>query len=73
MSTLHICSFHDASGSDGRHHWDFSKEFGPLFTDAKGRVLERQPKPGSAAWSAFERWHAELKAERSAVNGNGGG
>jgi hypothetical protein len=67
MSGFIIDSFHDASGTDGRHHWDFSKEFGPLFTDARGRVLERQPKPGSAAWTAFERWHAELKAEKRAL------
>lgn len=70
MASVHLCSFHTASGSSGRYHWDFSEQFGPNFTDAKGRTLEKQPEPRSAAWSAFEAWHRELKAERSAVNGS---
>jgi hypothetical protein len=69
MPSLHLCSFHTASGSSGRYHWDFSELFGPLFTDARGRPLENQPSPRSAAWAAFEQWHRELKTERSAVNG----
>lgn len=68
MTSFILDSFHDASGSDGRHYWDFSVQFGPLFTDANGRVLANQPSARSAAWSAFERWHAELKAEHSAVS-----
>lgn len=72
MSSYHcgpisLCSFHTASGTDGKHYWDFSVEFGPVFTDKDGRELQKQPRPGSAAWKAFELWHVELKAERAAL------
>jgi hypothetical protein len=59
------CSFTDAVGSsaNGRHHWEFSMMFGPLFTTKDGTVLKQQPQPGSAAWSAFEEWQKELRQE----------
>jgi hypothetical protein len=58
------CSFTDTdtiSSPNGRHHWDFSWRFGPLFTRKNGEPLKNQPQPGSAAWSAFETWFAEWK------------
>lgn len=51
-------------------HWDFSWMFGPLFVSEKGVPWENQPKTTSREWKAFEHWFAELKAERSAVNGS---
>lgn len=72
MSSYHcgpisICSFHTASGTDGRYCWDFSEMFGPTFTDKDGRELQKQPRPGTRAWTAFEQWHRELKSERAAL------
>ena len=61
------CSFTDAEGhsANGRHHWEFSWRFGPLFTTKNGRVLENQPKPGSAAWGAWHSWFEEWKKTHS--------
>lgn len=54
------CSFVDSVGS-GRYRnklyrWSFSEWFGPLFENADGSTVEPQPKPGSPAWRAFDRW-----------------
>lgn len=69
---LHVCSFHDASGSGevaGRmHYWDFSERFGPLFTTSSGRELRKQPGTRTHAWVAFERWRSALKAEKRVMN-----
>lgn len=63
-----VDSWHTASGTGGyggkTFYWDFSDMFGPLFTDAEGRELKRQPGPRSYAWKAFEIWHKELLAEQ---------
>ena len=62
---VRICTFTTATGSgtvNGKtYYWDFSEQFGPLFTTKKGEPCRTQPK-GGAAWRAFEKWHAEYKA-----------
>lgn len=68
MSVIHICSFHTASGhakvGARTFYWDFSEQFGPLFTTMKGEPLKNQPSVRSGAFRAFEKWHKELLAER---------
>lgn len=62
--SIHVCSFTDTdtiSSPNGRHHWDFSWRFGPLFTDKAGRPLKNQPKVTSAKWAAFQTWFDEWK------------
>ena len=61
---LMVCSFTDTdtiSSPNGRHHWDFSWRFGPLFTDKAGRPLKKQPSIHSAKWAAFQTWFDEWK------------
>jgi hypothetical protein len=54
---IHICDFTTVADiKRGKHRFDFSDRFGPLFLNAKGEPLKRQPQPGSAAWAAFEEW-----------------
>jgi hypothetical protein len=71
VSRVIVCSFHTASGSGGyggkTYYWDFSEMFGPWFTDKHGKELKKQPGGRSHAFKAFEIWHKELLAERSAV------
>lgn len=66
VTQLHVCSFHDASGSAivaGRVvRWDFSVMFGPLFVSASGVPLKNQPSVTSREWAAFEAW---LKARHA--------
>lgn len=72
MGELHVCSFHDCSGSAmvGHRvvHWDFSYQFGPLFVSGEGVPWKNQPKSNSREWRAFETWFTELQAERAAMN-----
>ena len=72
-----VCSFHTASGSGGfggrTYYWDFSEQFGPLFTDERGHELSNQPGPRSHAFKAFELWHKELLKEKSLMAGARGG
>lgn len=60
------CSFTDSHGSgmvgNREYFWDFSEQFGPLFTDRHGREYKRQPGIRTHAWIAFERWHARRQA-----------
>ena len=75
-----VCSFHDCSGvavlPNGKTaHWDFSRDFGPLFTDAAGKELDPQPGTRTYAWKAFELWLHELNGEEICrlCNGTGRG
>lgn len=55
---IFVDSFIDAEGvsPNGRHRWEFSEMFGPLFVRKNGEPLKNQPPPGSAAWTAFQAW-----------------
>lgn len=62
MYGVRICSFHEADGEgvdiNGRvWRWEFSRQFGPLFTDGNGKPLENQPGERSPAWPVFNRWY----------------
>lgn len=37
-------------------NFEFSPMFGPLFTNAEGEPLKRQPGIRSAAWAVFNEW-----------------
>lgn len=67
------CSFTDGVGHspNGRHHWEFSKMFGPTFTTKDGRILEKQPSVHSAAWRAFEDWYRAMRASDSGRDEHG--
>jgi hypothetical protein len=55
------------SGRDARgrmRYWDFHAYLGPIFTDANGNVLKRQPvKENDPAWKPFEAWFADKRAK----------
>lgn len=68
------CSFTDAEVKwerPGRRpvYFEFSEMFGPIFTDRTGRVLEKQPQPGSTKWAAFDEWHRERARVRASASG----
>lgn len=58
---MHLCSFTDAIFTytlNGReYHCEFSKWFGPLWTDKDGMPWKVQPQPGGKHWEKFEEWH----------------
>jgi len=58
---IYICSSHTATGQEeynGKmYYFDFSDRFGPLFTNKRGDVLDKQPGVRSYAWKAFNAWY----------------
>jgi hypothetical protein len=62
------CSFVDTNvvvSPNGKHRWEFSWRFGPLFVDKRGDPLKNQPMPGTARWGAFQTWYDEWRKTNS--------
>jgi len=58
---MRICSFSDPQDyritvAGKVFRFDFSQRFGPLFVDANGRELSRQPGPKREVWKAVTYW-----------------